>query len=360
MEGFGWYTFEVVKRIVQKHPEHDFVFFFDRKYDKKFLFAKNVKPVVLFPPTRLVGLIIAWFDWSLPRALKREKIDLFFSPDGFLSLRTNCPQVNVIHDLNFLHNPKDLPLRFRWFYNRYFPKYAKISKHILTVSHYSKQDIVTSYSLPEGKTTVAWNGISDSYHPLLPEEIQMNKEKYAEGSPYFLFVGALHPRKNLKTLLQAFQAFREDGNEGKLVVVGENLFLKNHQQAKSVSERFKKDIYFTGYLSQSELSKVMASALALVFIPYFEGFGIPLVEAMRSGVPVIAGNLTSLPEIVGDAGILVDPFNVNEIVETMKRIKEDKALRSQLIQKGFERSTLFSWDITAEKVWSVLENELKK
>lgn len=358
MEGFGWYTYEVVKRIVLAHPEHEFVFFFDRSYDEKFLFAKNVKPVVLFPPTRLVVLIIGWFEWSLPRALKKEKIDVFFSPDGFLSLKTDCPQIGVIHDLNFLHNPKDLPRRFRWYYNRFFPKFAQKAKHILTVSNYSKQDIVQSYHLPEEKVTVAWNGVSDAFSPLAENEITTVRNQYTEGLPYFLFVGALHPRKNLKTLLKSYQEYRNQGNQGKLLIVGENLFSKNHQHATIVSDAFKNDVHFTGHLSQEELTRVTASASALVFIPYFEGFGIPLVEAMKSGIPVIAGNKTSLPEIVGDAGILVDPFDVQAITQAMKQIAEDEVLRKDLITKGLERVKLFSWDKTAEKVWEIIQKEI--
>lgn len=358
MEGFGWFTFEVVKRIVQNHPEHEFVFFFDRQYDEKFVFAKNVKPVVLFPPTRLVVLIVSWFEFSLPSALKREKIDLFFSPDGFLSLRSKCPQIGVIHDLNFLHNPQDLPLRFRLYYNYFFPKFARKARKLITVSNYSKQDIVKSYNISEKKITVAWNGVSDVFQPLSEVDIQEVRNQYTQGKPYFLFVGALHPRKNLKSLLQAFQLYRIQGNKGKLLIVGENLFTKNYQHAKLVSEEFQNDVHFTGHLSQTELVKVTASALSLVFIPYFEGFGIPLVEAMKSGIPVISGNLTSLPEVVEDAAILVNPFDINEIVDAMKKINEDKDLRQALISKGIERAKIFNWDATAEKVWDVISKEL--
>lgn len=359
MEGFGWYTHEVVKRIVIAHPEHEFVFFFDRPFDEKFIFAENVKPVVIYPPTRSLFLILSWFGWALPRAIKKEKIDLFFSPDGFLSLRTDCPQIGVIHDLNFLHNPQDLPLRYRWFYNRYFPKYAQKAKHIVTVSHYSKQDIVSSYQIAEEKVTVAWNGVSDAFQPLEKERQHAIREKYTNGEAYFLFVGALHPRKNLKTLLQAFRCYKEQGNSGKLLIVGENLFAKNEHYSKLLSDTVQKDVHFTGHLAQSELVLVTASALALVFIPYFEGFGIPLAEAMKSGVPIISGNKTSLPEIVEEAGILVDPFDVQAIVNAMKRLFEDEELRNELIVKGFERVKNFSWDTAAEKVWEVIEREVK-
>ena len=360
MEGFGWYTYEVVKRIVENHPEHEFVFFFDRKCDQRFIFAKNVEPVVLFPPTRAVALIISWFHYRLFFQLKRRKIDLFFSPDGFLSLYSKCPQVGVIHDLNFIHHPKDLPYRFRWFYRRYFPKYARKASHLLTVSEFSKQDIVDSYQIPADKITVAWNGASEQFVPLETSEQQKIRSKYTKGEDYFLFVGALSPRKNLKTLLAAFQRFREQGNQGKLLIVGENLFLEGKRKKFLLPDEWATDVHFTGHLRQEELTKVMASALALVFIPYFEGFGIPMVEAMKCGTPVIAGNLTSLPEVVGDAGILVNPFAVEEVATAMKKMVDEPKLREELRQKGLERSKLFNWDFTADKVWQVLENELSK
>lgn len=359
MEGFGWFTYEVAKRMVESHPEHEFVFFFDRPFDKDFVFSKNVKPVVLFPPTRTVLLIIAWFECALPRALKREKIDLFFSPDGFLSLRSKCKQIGVIHDLNFIHNPKDLPCRFRKYYHYFFPKYARKATHLLTVSQFSKDDIINQYSVPEEKVTVAWNGASEKFRPLSEFEQQQTRDKYVDGKPYFVFVGALHPRKNLKTLIKAFVKYKKDNRDADLLIVGESLFRGRNRHLLDELSEFHRNIHFTGHLSQDELVKVTASALALVFIPYFEGFGIPLVEAMRCGTPIISGNLTSLPEVVGNAAILVDPFDVEQVAHQMARIDSDINLRKELSQKGLLRAELFNWDNTARMVWSVIERELE-
>lgn len=358
MEGFGWFTFEVVKRMVEQHPEHEFVFFFDRPYDEKFIFGKNVKPVVLFPPTRSVLLIISWFECVLPRALKREKIDLFFSPDGFLSLRSKIKQIGVMHDLNFHHRPQDLPFRFRIYYNYFYPKFAQKATKLLTVSNYSKDDIVQTYNIAPSKITVAWNGVSDIFKPISEEEKQQTKIRYTESENYFLFVGALHERKNLKTLLKAFQQYKEQGNREKLLIVGANLFSGKSLNLNAVSKEFQKDIYFTGHLKMEELARVTASATALVFVSYFEGFGIPLVEAMRCGTPIIAGNLTSLPEVVGNAGILVNPFDATEIAKQMQYVAENKTVQAELRAKSLARSTVFSWDKTANIVWEIIENEL--
>ncbi|HRO74904.1 MAG TPA: glycosyltransferase family 1 protein [Crocinitomicaceae bacterium] len=360
MEGFGWFTFEVVKRMVEQHPEHEFVFFFDRPYDEKFIFGKNVKPVVLFPPTRSALLIISWFECALPRAMKREKIDLFFSPDGFLSLRSKVKQIGVIHDLNFYHRPQGLPFRYRLYFNYFFPKFTRKATKILTVSNYSKDDIVQTYNVDPSKITVAWNGVSDIFKPISDEEKQQTKIRYTEGENYFLFVGALHERKNLKTLLKAFQQYKEQGKPEKLLIVGANLFSDKSLNLNAVSKEYQQDIHFTGHLKIEGLARVTASATALVFVSCFEGFGIPLVEAMRCGTPIIAGNLTSLPEVVGDAGILVNPFDATEIAKQMQFVAENKTVQAELSAKGLVRSTVFSWDKTANIVWEVIENELTK
>lgn len=354
MEGFGWFTYEIAKRLVENHPEHEFVFFFDRKYDERFVFGKNVEPVVLFPPARHPILFKWFFNYSIKKALKKYKIDVFFSPDGFLCLNTEIPQVGVIHDLNFEHYPTDLPASPRKYLRTYFPKFAKKAKNLLTVSHFSKSDIVATYGINSEKIEVIWNGVNEKYVPISTAEKNVVKQKWTNGKDYFIFVGALHKRKNLVTLLKAFEQFQVKNKTIDLVIVGAQLWKNDDQSLPQLSDELKQRIHFTGHLSLEELTQVMAAAYALTFVSYFEGFGIPLAEAMACGVPVISGNRTSLPEVVGDAGILVDPFSVDEITTALFRISEDKQLYDELCQKGLERSKLFSWDKAAKKVMEVI------
>ncbi len=350
MEGFGWFTYEVVKRMVENHPEHTFVFFFDRAYDSRYLFAPNVIPVVLRPPARHPILFILWFEFAVKRALKKYKADVFFSPDGYLSLRSKVPQVNVIHDLNFAHYPKDLPWSSRVYYNYFFPKFAKKAKHIVTVSNYTKQDLMDTYQVLESKITVAWNGANDVFAPLTGEDIVHVRNHLTNGKPYFLFVGSIHPRKNVKRLIESYLKYREKNTSFDLVVVGEPMW-KHNQELLALKHE---SIHYTGHLTIQKLVRVMGAAACFVYIPYFEGFGIPLVEAMRCGVPIIAGNRTSLPEVVGDAGLLVNPFSVEEISTALVKVAEDEALRQELAKKSLERSNQFSWDTSAEKIWEVI------
>ncbi|MEY3238314.1 MAG: hypothetical protein RI883_2415 [Bacteroidota bacterium] len=351
MEGFGWYTFEITKRLVLNHPEHEFVFFFDRAYDDKFIFAKNVTPIVLSPPARHPLLFIYWFEFALKKALKKQNIDVLFSPDGYLSLRSNVPQIAVIHDINFEHFPEDIPLTPRIYLRHYFPKFAKKATKIITVSEASKSDITKTYKIDASKIRVAWNGASEHFKPVDEETRHSIANYYCNGKPYFLFVGAIHPRKNIKRLIEAYIQFKKNStSEIQLVIVGESLW-KNKTLNVSISDDISSQIHFTGHLPIEELAKVMGSAFALTYVPYFEGFGIPLVEAMKCGVPILSGNKTSLPEVGGDAALYCDPFDVNEIAEKMQEISTSESLRENLKQNGLERSKLFSWDKSAEIVW---------
>ncbi len=351
MEGFGWYTFEIAKRLVLKHPEHEFIFFFDRPYDEKFIFAKNVTPIVLSPPARHPLLFIYWFEFALKKALKKQRIDVFFSPDGYLSLGSNVPQIGVIHDINFEHFPEDIPFTPRIYLRHYFPKFAKKASKIITVSEASKLDIASTYNIDISKIQVAWNGASEHFKPVDELTILNTQKQYSNEKPYFLFVGAIHPRKNVKRLIEAFIQFKKSSQtEIQLVIVGESLW-KNNSLNISISEDISSHIHFTGHLPIEELAKVMGSAFALTYIPYFEGFGIPLVEAMKCGVPILSGDKTSLPEVAGNAAIYCDPFDVADIAQKMKEITTSDSLREKLKKNGVERSKLFSWDVSAEIVW---------
>lgn len=355
LEGFGQYSLELISRICKNHPEHEFYLFFDRPYDSKYIFSKNVIPIVLFPPTRHPVLYVIWFEFSLKKALKENRIKLFWSPDGFCSLGSNIPQIATIHDINFEHNPQDLPWLVSKYYRFFFPKFVKKAKKLITVSDYSSNDIQSKYGIEKEKITTIYNGANKIYQPIRESEKEKLRLKYTQGNPYFIFVGSLHPRKNVDRLIQAFTHITKTNDEIRLVIVGSAMWKgKKIDLPKKLVDK----IIFTGHLEMSELSKLMASAKALTYVPYFEGFGIPLVEAMRCGTPILAANTTSLPEVAKDAAIYCDPFNVNEIAKKMNELLSDETLCLELSQKGLERSKDFSWDKAAELVWLELSRYL--
>ena len=359
LEGIGWFSYETLKRITQKHPEHHFTFLFDRNYDESFLFSHNITPIILSPQARHPILFYWWFEHSVAGTLKSLKPDLFLSPDGYLSLSSPTPSLPVMHDLNFKHYPEDLPFLVRKYYNHYFPKFAQKATRIATVSEYSKKDIVSSYNISAETIDVVYNGVNEFYGPISDEEKKQTLNKYAKGEDYFVFVGSLHPRKNIKRLLLAFDAFKKtSGGKQKLLLVGEKYWWTNEIEQTYDSLQNKSDVILTGRLTVNELKNVLASSLALTYVPYFEGFGIPILEAMKCGTPVITSNVTSMPEVSKNAAILTDPFSIDSIKEAMQAIAKNEVFRKDLVEKGFARSNEFSWNKTADLLWQSIERTI--
>jgi len=358
LEGLGRFTDETLKLIVAQHPEHEFFFLFDRPFDGSFIYADNVTPIIINPPARHPVLWHVWFEMSIPKALKRIKPDLFLSPDGFLSLNADVKSLPVIHDLNFVHNPLDLTKSHSWFYNRYFPKYAQKAARIATVSEYSKQDIAKQYGIDESKIDVVYNGVSERFSPLDESHKKVVQEKWSSGLPYFIYVGSIHQRKNIEGMLQAFDDFKKTHQPHKFILVGNRKWWTTTMQQALDAMQFKEDVIFAGRVSDEDLNDLMGGAQANVYVSTFEGFGIPIIEAFQSGVPVITSNTTSMPEIAGDAALVVDPFSVSSISDAMTCVAKDEILRNQLIQKGQERAKQFTWQRTADLLWDSISKTL--
>lgn len=359
LEGIGWFSYETLKRISKNHPEHSFYFIFDRPYNKEFIFSSNVHPIIAKPQARHPFLFYYWFEKSIPTILKKVKADIFISPDGYLSLQSKIKSVAVIHDINFMHYPEDFPLKFRLYYKYFFPKFAQKATRIATVSEYSKMDIVEQFGINKNNIDVVYNGSNNLYKPISEREKEETRKKYTNNKDYFLFVGALSPRKNVSNLLLAFNDFKKKTKrDAKLVIVGEKMFKTQELNRIYNNLQFKKDVVFTGRLSPEELKNLYGASTALTFVPYFEGFGIPIIEAMNCETAVITSNITSMPEVAGDAAILVDPFSLESISDALIEISSNSKLRNQLVEKGNIQKQKFSWDKTSEKFWNTIEEVL--
>lgn len=356
LEGIGWFTFETLSRIVRQHPEHTFYFIFDRKYDTSFIIAPNVKAIVAPPQARHPLLYFIWFEFVIPRILDKIDADLFISPDGYLSLRSKTKQVAVFHDLNFEHYPQYLPFIERWYYRTFFPKYARKATRIATVSAFSKSDIIECYQIDSDKIDVVYNGANELFQPISELEKDQTRVKFAQGSEYFICVGSVHPRKNMVNLFKAFELFKStDTSQIKLLVVGQKKWWTKKMNLSLEQMEHKTDVVFTGRVDNNDLNRLMGSAIALTYVSYHEGFGIPIVEAFCCDTPVITSTVTSMPEVAGDAALLVDPFSPLSIATAMKNINEDKNLREKLIALGRVRHNLFSWQKTADNFWKCIE-----
>jgi glycosyltransferase involved in cell wall biosynthesis len=356
LEGIGWFTYETLRRITTQHPEHEFLFIFDRQPSEEFIFSDNVKAVVAGPPARHPVLWYLFFEYGVTRVLKKHKPDLFVSPDGWISLRSKVPALNVIHDLNFEEYPEFIPWLVRKYYHYFFPRFARKALRIATVSEYTRQDLTKRYHCDYDNIDVVYNGAHHNFHPLKPSEVSITREKVSAGAPYFMFLGLIHPRKNLKNILLAFDAFKKATNNNfKFVVVGDKKWWTDDLEKAFNSMEYKDDVIMLGRLKMNDLAKVLASAFCLVYTSYFEGFGIPILEAITCGVPVITSELTSMPEVGGTAALYANPFSVESIKAQMLELYNHNELRKELINKGFEQSKLFSWDLTATRLWETIE-----
>ena len=361
LEGIGVFTQEIFVRMAKDNPEIDFVFIFDRPFAAHFIEAPNVTSVVLFPPTRHPILWYYWFEFAIPKLLQKLKASVFISPDGMIPLRCKVPSISVIHDLNFVEYPQYVPKLTGWFYNYFYPKYARAASHIVTVSDYSKTDICVKYQIAPEKISVVYNAASISFKPLTEVAKSETKNQYTAGTPYFIYVGAFNPRKNLQKLLQAFALFKQTDKQAyKLLLVGAPMFKNQTTLAYYNAMRFRESVIFTGRVSATDLPNLVASARALVLISVYEGFGIPLVEAMQCNVPVICSNATALPEIAGNAGIIVEPTNFTEVADALSLLSVDNKAHKKLVENSKQILRRFSWDESAKKMTQIALNTIRK
>ncbi len=355
LEGYGYFIYEVLRRMVNEHPEHEFLFIFDRPFNKRFVFSSNVKAIVAGPPARHPVLWKWWYDIQIPRLLKKHKADIFLSCDGFCSLTTKVPQCLVVHDLSFIHYPSFIRRSHLLFYKHFTPKFLEKAKSIATVSAFSKNDIVSRYKVKEEKITVVYSAAKEIFHPVDFNTQEQTRNKYSGGKNYFIYAGAIHPRKNLVQLLKAFSVFKKrQKSDWKLVLAGRLAWKYERFKESLKSYKYRDDVVLTGYIEEKELADLIGSAYALVYPSLFEGFGVPVVEAMRCHIPAVTSINSSMQEIAGDAALYANPTDHADIADKMMLLYKDESLRNRLIQKGIERSKEFNWDNTASLLWEAL------
>ncbi len=356
LEGYGYFLQETLRRITQQHPEHEFIFIFDRTYDSQWVFSPNVTPVVCRPAARHPLLWKLWYDIKIPALLKKLHADVFVSADGFCSLTTKVPQCLVVHDLAFLHFPSFISRQHLFFYKRYTPKFLQKANSLATVSEFSKQDITEQYGIHEKRIQVIGNAARDVFRPATITEKLNVKNKYTGGRNYFIYTGAVHPRKNLLNLLKAFSVFKKmQQSNWKLVIAG-RLAWKNESFIKNLKAyKHRDDVVITGHVQDDELALLTAGAYAMIYPSWWEGFGMPVLEAMRCEVPVITSSNSAMQEVAGDAALYADPAAFKDIADKMMQLYKDEAMRATLIEKGKLREQQFSWDRSADLLWQCIQ-----
>ena len=360
LDGIGYFTVNAISNFIKDYPEVHFQILCDKNFTENYFDFKNVSKHHIFPALRHPVLYLYYIEVVLSLFLKKNKPDIFLSMDGFLSLSTSCKQVPVIYDINFEHKPEDLKLKNRLYFRFFYKRFARKATRIATISEYSKTDIAEFYKIDPGKIDNVSCGINSNFFPLDQLKIEEVRKKWSERRPYFFFVGSMHPRKNIKRLLEAFNLFKQKtGADIKLLLAGSILWSKTEIETAYTNSAHKEDIIFTGRLSDEELQQVLGAALALSFVPIFEGFGLPIVEAMQSGVPVMCSNVTSMPEVAGNAALMIDPFNIESIASGMEALYLNAELRENLIALGHVQKQKFSWERTAGLLWDSINKALK-
>jgi glycosyltransferase involved in cell wall biosynthesis len=361
LEGVGIVTDEVMKRMVKSHPYDEFDYYFDRKYHSRFVQEPTIHPHVFAPVTRLPLLIRWWLNHPVRQDVIKNNVDVFFSPDGFIPLGMSVPKVSMFHDVAYLRYPEHLQPRIRNFYAKWMPRYMAETDHIITVSEFSKKEIIDGYKINPDKISVVYNGITDSYQPLDDVRKTEVRQEYTQGRPYFLYLGAIHPRKNVLTLVRAFEQYKTSANNDyQLIVAGRSAWHTEDVFQAIEKSKFKNDIHLPGYVSTDNATSLVGAATAMIYPSLYEGFGLPVVEAMACGVPVICSNVSSLPEVAGGAALLFYPMDVDQLSKHLQSITTDEKLRNDLIRLGLEKKKFFSWDKAAEEIYTILEKVASK
>lgn len=360
-EGYGYFLQEVLSRLVKDHPEHQFIFIFDRPFHEEFVFAPNVTAVVAGPPARHPVLWKWWYDVRIPALLRKYHADVFLSCDGFCSLTTRVPQCLVVHDLAFLHYPTFIKKSHLFFYKRYTPKFLEKASSVATVSQFSKKDIVEKYGVDAARINVVYSAAKELFKPADWQSKQAVRDEFTNGKNYFIYVGSIHPRKNPTALLKAFSIFKKrQKSDWKLVIAGRAAWHSKAFMDSLGTYKYRDDLVVTGYVNETKLERLVSAAYALVYPSFFEGFGVPVLEAMQAGVPAITSAGSAMQEIAGDGALYADPESYQDIAEKMMLIYKDETLRNNLVEKGLATARAYSWDKTATLMWQSIEKAAGK
>jgi len=352
LTGVQRYTFSLIEALLKIDKENQYI-----------LFPRGINQTASNTDKRKNLLLqiaqwtkaVSWEQLLLPLDALCCNIDTFHFPAYAAPLLFPCPYVVTIHDMIYQLYPEETVPFFQTYLNVMTPLIAKMAKKIITVSQNSKEDIMRLLNIPEDKISVIYPGISESFKPAKDSTLlQRVLGKYQISSSYVLAVGTLEPRKNMVRLIKAFSVLkRAKQYDGQLVVVGGKGWF--YDEIFQAVERLslKKDVIFTGYVPDQELVCLYNGARVFVFPSLYEGFGAPPLEAMTCGVPVITSKASSLPEIVADAAILINPYDVSELAAAIADLLHDEKLQTELTEAGFRNVQRFSWDKAARDTLAV-------
>jgi glycosyltransferase involved in cell wall biosynthesis len=356
--GIGTYVRNLVGQLARQDGSSTYVVIC-RRADAPFIrsLGSRFEPLV-----ERAGNYSVLEQFSVPFGLRRARVDLFHAPHYVVSPFISCPTVVTIHDCIHLRFPQYLPNRAASFYARtMMTMAARRAKRILTVSQASKEDILRYLKVPASKIEVIYNALDERLATApTPDEITRVRERLQLTSPFILYAGNIKPHKNVDRLIEAFSILRRRrGDDVKLLIIGDEI--SKYPNLRRLVHRFQLHQYvrFHGFVSDETLAVLYRLATAFVFPSLYEGFGLPPLEAMAAGTPVITSNVSSLPEVVGDAALLIDPMNAGAIADAMARVLTDATLRADLVRRGCERVKSFSWERSVRRTREVYAEVLQ-
>jgi glycosyltransferase involved in cell wall biosynthesis len=347
--GISQYTMRLLEQLAAIDKEDEFTVFQSRRDGSKLVDQPNFrKRSVWTPPHHRLEQLL------LPLELAAADLDVLHSPDFIPPFRRNCKSVITVHDLNFLLYPEFLTPEAASYYGQ-IDQAVRRCDHIIAVSESTKRDIIRLTGAPESKITVVYEAAHPIYTPLEDEQAtRQTKERFGISCDFVLFVSTIEPRKNVPTLLHAYKQLLDNyRTDVDLVLAGEKgwLFQEVFTLVRELS--LQQRVHFLGRVSVEDLLGLYNAAQLLVHPAFYEGFGLPPLEAMACGTPVVASNTSAVPEIVGDAALLVDPTEIDEMTVAIWRLLSDPTLVRQMREKGLKRARLFSWRKAAEETLEI-------
>jgi glycosyltransferase involved in cell wall biosynthesis len=310
-------------------------------------------------PTHRPVVRIMWEQLVQPITLQRWGVDLLHAMAFAGPLAASCPFVVTIYDLSFYHYPEAFRPWNRWYLSFFTALSARRARRVIAISESTKRDVVTRLKVSPGRVDVVYCGVDEIFRPLPLAEVAFFRHERALPDRFILFLGTLEPRKNVQTLIRAYAQWRKAEHDiPKLVVAGGKGWYYDRIFAEVENLGLAGDIIFPGYVMQQELPLWYNAAELFVYPSRFEGFGLPVLEAMACGTPVITTDVASLPEVAGDATLLVSPDDETGLVETMRRALNDKLLRQEMATRGLAHSAEFTWERTARQTLGTYEQAL--
>ncbi len=347
--GIGQYILRLVEALAQLHAEDEFVLLQSRKDKSTIINSNGFVRKSLWTPSHN-----RFEQFALSFEISRLNLDLLHSPDFIPPFRRNCRSVITIHDLAFLLYPHFLTKESARYYGQIDQAWRR-TDHIIAVSEATKQDSIKLLGVPEKKITVIHEAANPMYRPLPPDEArQYVRQRYKLDRDYILFVSTIEPRKNLPGLLRAYQHLCDKYKRDELLVLAGAKGWLWEEVYETVDRLNLEDrVVFLGRVPSADLVYLYNAARVLVHPSFYEGFGLTPLEAMSCGTPVIVSNTAALPEVVGDAGLLINPHDTEELAVSMWRVLTEEPLRQELVEKGLKRAASFSWLDAARKTLEV-------